>query len=423
MRRSDAFLPTSRETRSSGTEATKLLVRAGLIREFGSGLWGFSPAGERIRRKATARVRKGMESVGAQAVQLPGLQHRRRWEQSGRWANFEDEMFTLQNRDGQDMCLAPSHEEGMVHLLDGRIRSERDLPLVLYQVASKFRDDHARNGLVRCKEFTMKDAYSFHADREGLVETYRRIRGAYEGLLEDVGLEFAVVEADNAVMGGSASEEFVAPVENGSDRIRYCSACRFGRTDEHAGFADLGEECPECGAQLRESDGIEVGHVFQLGDRYSSTMELTVDDHDGGSYAVEMGSYGLGIDRTIQALLQQRMDSNGCRWPVTDWGSIAPYHASVIPVGYEESAIREVADDLHAACGESDVLLFDDETQSVGERFAESDLLGIPAKVVVGNGYRETGNVDVETRDGETRRLAPEAVPGALERFGTELAD
>jgi prolyl-tRNA synthetase len=421
VRRSEAFLPASRETRGSGTAATKLLERAGLVREFGSGLWGFTPAGERTRRKVTRRVREGMAGIGGQAVGLPGLQYRKRWAESGRWGNFEDEMFTLENRDGQVMCLAPSHEEGMVHLLDGRIRSERDLPLLLYQVASKFRDDHARNGLVRCKEFTMKDAYSFHVDREGLVDTYREVRDAYERILTDLGLSFAVVEADDEVMGGPTSEEFVAPVDEGSDRLRYCTAegCRFGRTDEHAGFGAVaaGDPCPECGARLAESDGIEVGHAFQLGDRYSATMGLTVDDHAGGEVTVEMGSYGLGIERTLQTVLQQRADAEGCRWPVTDWGSIAPYRAAVIPVGYE-GEVREVADRIHEACGPADVLLFDDDTQSVGERFAESDLLGIPAKVVAGNGYRETGDVDLETRDGDTRQFAPGEVPAAVERFG-----
>jgi prolyl-tRNA synthetase len=223
------------------------------------------------------------------------------------------------------------------------------------------------------------------------------------------------------VIGGPTSEEFVAPVDEGSDRLRYCTAegCRFGRTDEHAGFGTVaaGDPCPECGARLAESDGIEVGHAFQLGDRYSATMGLTVDDHAGGEVTVEMGSYGLGIERTLQTVLQQRADAEGCRWPVTDWGSIAPYRAAVIPVGYE-GEVREVADRIHEACGPADVLLFDDDTQSVGERFAESDLLGIPAKVVAGNGYRETGDVDLETRDGDTRQFAPGEVPAAVERFG-----
>lgn len=148
MRRSDLFLPASRERRGQGTEAAELLVRAGLIREFGSGLWGLTPAGKRVQENVVRRIRTGMHSVGGQEVTLPGLQQRERWEESGRWQSFEGEMFTLADRDGRELCLAPSHEEGMVHLLDGLVRSYEELPLTLYQVDSKFRDDHARAGLL-----------------------------------------------------------------------------------------------------------------------------------------------------------------------------------------------------------------------------------------------------------------------------------
>jgi prolyl-tRNA synthetase len=417
MRRSDLFLPTSREVRGSGSETTRLLQRAGLIREFGSGLWGYAPAGYRVREKLVDRVEAAMDDVGAQQVQLPGLQYRERWEQSGRWANFEDEMFTFTNRDGQDVCLAPSHEEGMVHLVDGLVRSYDDLPLLVYQVASKYRDDHARNGLVRCKEFTMKDAYSFHLDRTSVRETYRRVREAYEALLDDLGVTFAVVDADNSVMGGAKSEEFVAPAPNGGDRLVYCTAdaCRFGVTDEHDRFADhhAGERCPECGGDLAVDAGIEVGHVFDLGTRYSEAMDLTVDTADGGVATVEMASYGLGIDRLFQTLVEQHGTADGCGFPVTDAGCVAPYRAAVVPVGYE-GEVAAVADDIHDALGETDVLLFDDDTRSVGERFAEAELLGIPATVVVGNGYREDGLVDVEARDGTTVSVAPDDVSEAV---------
>jgi prolyl-tRNA synthetase len=416
VRRSDLFLPATRETPGAGSAATKLLQRAGLIRNYGSGLWGVTPVGERVREKLTDRVVAAMDGIGGQRVHLPGLQYADRWRESGRWGAFEGEMFTLQNRDGQDMCLAPSHEEGMVHLVDGRVRSHRDLPLVLYQVASKFRDDRARNGLVRAKEFTMKDAYSFHADEASLDATYRDVRAAYERVFEDIGLDYAVVAADNTVMGGSASEEFLAPVDEGSDRLRYCTSdgCRFGVSDEHDAFDDyaVGGDCPQCGGDLAASDAIEVGHVFKLGTRYSEAADLAVDTADGGETAVLMGSYGLGIDRLLQTLVQQHGYEESCAWPVTDWGSAAPYRAAVIPVG--DGDVLDVAETIHDDCGREDVLLYDD--LSVGERFAESDLLGIPAKVVVGNTYREQGVVDVETERG-TEQMRPEEVAAYVDQF------
>ncbi len=432
MRRNDLFLPASRESRASAADAAGLLERAGLVRQAGSGLYAFAPAGERVKRKITRRLRAAMAAVGGQEVSLPALQDARRWRESGRWRDFEDEMFALENRDGRAMCLAPSHEEAVVDLLDGAVRSYDDLPLTVYQVGEKYRDDHARNGLVRCKAFTMKDAYSVHADPESLGRTYREIRAAYARAFEDLGVDFVVVAADDGVMGGPRSEEFVAPVEDGSDRLRYCTAdgCRFGVTDERADFDEYaaGGACPECGGDLAERDGIEVAHVFELGTRYSEPTGFTVDDADGAAQYPHMGSYGVGVTRLLQVLAQQGADGlaaagtgggqhsggDGLRWPVTDWGSVAPFRAGILPVSYE-GELQRAADDLHEACG--DVLLFDDRSQSVGERFAESDLLGLPAKVVLGDHYLETGEAELETRDGETRYLDPAAVPDALQRY------
>jgi prolyl-tRNA synthetase len=429
MRRCDLFWPTSRDDRGVGTESTRLLVRAGVVTEFGSGLWGLTPVGRRIDRQIRRRLHEGMQGIGAQEVRLPGLQYRERWSQSGRWGQFEGEMFTLENREGAAMCLAPSHEEGMVHLLDGLVRSYHDLPLTLYQIDAKFRDDHPRGGLLRSKEFTMKDAYSFHADEASLAEMYREMRTAYDAIFTDLGLRFAICEAENSVMGGDRSEEFVAPVESdGSCRLVSCAAedCRFGLTDEHVGYADLttgdavGGVCPDCGGELVESEGVEVGHIFELGTRYSAAMWLTVDAEDGSSVDVVMGSYGIGVDRLLQTLVMQHADEDGLRWPVTDWGTVAPYCASLVSIGDDE-VVRGVTERLHAELGD-DCLWFDDESQSVGERFAESDLLGVPTNVVVGNTYRETGEVELETRDGERRVVAPDAVGAELSTlFGDEL--
>ena len=427
MRRSELFLPSRRDAAAGGSATTNLLVRSGLVADYGSGLWGFTPAGQRIRRKVTGRLRAAMDAVGGQEVRLPVLQHRDRWAESGRWESFEGEMFTIRDRDDRELCLAPSHEEAMVHLVDGRVRSYDDLPLLVYQVGRKFRDDRARNGLVRTREFTMKDAYSFHADADGTETTYRTVRAAYERALSDLGVEFAIVDADSGVMGGSTSEEFIAPAAGGSDRLRHCTAdgCRFGTVeDDKADEAGNGttddhtveRQCPDCGGRLVGSDGIEVAHIFDLGRRYADPMGLSVDGVDGTEQPVHMASYGVGADRLIETIAAQHADEDGLRWPESDWGTIAPYRAAVVPVG-EDGGARAVAKELHEACGRSDVLLFDDPDQSVGERFAESRLLGIPATVVVGNGYRETGLVDVENRAGETRQLTPDDVPQAVARY------
>ncbi|WP_248909039.1 aminoacyl--tRNA ligase-related protein [Halocatena marina] len=416
MRRNNVLLATSRATNKQ--TAAQLAVRAGLIHRFGSGLYGFTPTGERVRQKIIHRITSEMESIGAQAISLPQLQYRSIWEQSGRWGRFEGEMFTLTNRDGQEMCLAPSHEEGIVSLVDGVVRSYEDLPLLLYQINTKHRDDHARNGLLRTKEFTMKDAYSLHADADSLDECYERVRAAYGRLFDSLGIEFVVVEAENSVMGGATSEEFVAPVETGTGELLSCAseACRFGVTDEHPDWdvwnrdSSLKCECPECQSRLVRSDGIEIGHVFKLGARYSEAMGLTIDTATG-SQSVIMGSYGIGVTRLIQTLIEQHADEDGCRWPVTDAGTVAPFEVAIIPLEYEsDGEIRDTADRLHEDCGPQNTLLFDDPAQTIGERFAESDLLGIPQKIILGNTYRETGDVEMETREGQTQRVAPDAV-------------
>ena len=375
----------------------ELAHRAGLVERLGSGVYAFTPAGERVRRKVIRTIEREMDAVGGQRVSLPQLQYRPAWERSGRWESFEDEMFTLENRDGGDMCLAPSHEEGVVELVDGRVRSYDDLPLLLYQVGAKHRDDHARNGLLRTKEFTMKDAYSLHADRDSLAEWYERIRGAYCRIFESLGVEFVVSEADDGVMGGTGSEEFVAPVDEGTCDLLHCGAadCRYGVTDEHPAFGDA---CPDCGGRLVRSEGIEVGHVFRLGTRYSEAMDLTVDLADGSEGHVEMGSYGIGVTRVVQTLIEQHADADGCRWPVREGRSVALFAASLIPLSYE-GEVRAAADRIHEA--RDDVLLYDGD-RTIGERFAESDLLGVPTKVVLGNRFLETGEVELESRDGET---------------------
>jgi prolyl-tRNA synthetase len=314
------------------------------------------------------------------------------------------------------MCLAPSHEEGVVEMVDGAVRSYEDLPLLLYQVGTKHRDDHARNGLLRTKEFTMADAYSLHADRESLESWYDRVREAFCRTFEALGVEFVVADADNSVMGGSASEEFVAPVDDGTCGLVHCESagCRFGVTDEHPEFGEFeaGDDCPDCGREIAVGEGIEVGHVFRLGTRYSEAMDLTVDCADGTTTHVEMGSYGIGVTRVVQTLLEQHADADGCRWPVTETDCVAPFRAAVVPLSYEGD-IRDAADRIHDA-NSGDVLLFDDQNQSIGERFAESDLLGIPTKVVLGNHFRETGEVELESRDGETRYVDLETAVGVV---------
>jgi len=416
MRRSEAKLFTRREAGSDDSETVALVRRAGLVRQFGSGLYGFTLTGERVRGAIIDRIDEAMRDIGAQKIRLPQLNHRWLWEESGRWDSFGEEMFTLENRDDQEMCLAPSHEEGVVHLFSGMVRSYEDLPILCYQIGRKHRDDNARRGLLRTKEFSMKDAYSLHATRDSLVEHYTRVRDAYCRLFDRLGIEFVVVEADNSVMGGPASEEFLAPVETGTTPLVACpdDECRFGALPDSPEDVAAGEDCPDCGTTLSGGEGIEIAHVFELGDRYADPMGLTVDMADGTRQDVLMGSYGIGVERLLHTIVAQHADNNGCRWPGEGADSVAPYTVSIVPLEYDDE-LAAVADVLHEECETAATLLFDDPDRTIGERFAESDLLGIPYKLVIGNNFRETGELELETRDGETRYITRSEVPELFE--------
>lgn len=406
MERSELFVPTTKETQSEASVVSAdLSLRSGLVHQYGSGVFSFTVTGKTVLEKLTDRIRAEMDAIGAQEVDLPSLQSSEIWRRSGRWENFEDEMFTLVNREGKDMCLAPTHEETIAAMVRGSLRSHRDLPLALYQVGRKYRDDHARNGLLRTKEFTMKDAYSFHATEESLDETYRAMYDAYVRIFDALGVDFAVVDADPGAMGGSASEEFQAPADIGSDEIRYCpeAECVFGSKD------DAATTCPDCGTDLVHSNAIELGHIFKLGTRYSEPLELHYDDPDEETREIIMGSYGIGVSRLIPTLIEQNHDAHGIVWPE----EVAPFRYAVIPVAYE-GELGAVADDVYESLPAEETLLYDTDV-TTGEKFAESDLIGIPKKIIVGRSYEEDGRIEVKHRTGEQEFYdADEFGPGVL---------
>jgi prolyl-tRNA synthetase len=400
MRRSNLFVPTSKETEAAGqVTSADLALRSGLVDHAGAGIFSYSPTGKRVLDNITDVARAHMDAIGAQEVSLPSLQYADIWRKSGRWAEFEGEMFVFENREGKDMCLATTHEEPMADLVRERVRSKNNMPLALYQIGDKYRDDHPRNGLLRTKEFSMKDAYSFTSSEAALDEVYQEMREAYVEIFEELGVEYAIVDADPSSMGGTASEEFQAPADVGSDEMAYCPEddCRYGTLD----FDET--ECPHCGEELVETNSIELGHIFKLGTRYSDPLDLTYDTEEGGQEKVIMGSYGIGISRMIPALIEQRHDDDGIRWPE----AVAPFSLSVVPLN-EDEEIVEMAEEIHDRVGSDEVLYFDGDT-AIGEKFAESDLIGVPAKVILGNTYLEDGELEVEFRDGGREFYEPEA--------------
>lgn len=398
MRRSDLFATTSKEKEMEfDCRSAELAVRAGLIHNYGSGTFGFTHLGQKVLDNIQEVIREEIDEIG-QEVTMNILQNSEMWEKSGRWKNFEgDEFFTLKNRDDRDFTIAATHEEASVELVRKKIRSYRDLDFTIYQIGRKFRDDRARKGLLRGKEFFMKDAYSFHASEDQLQETYDEMLEAYRNIFDKLGLEFTVVAADNGSMGGTESHEFMAESEIGSDTYLKC-------VDRECSYAtkDLEQEnCRDCSNSLKKVNGIEIGHLFQLGTRYSSKMDLTFVDENGEEKDAIMASYGIGVSRLIAAIIEQNNDENGITWNQ----KVSAFDCSIIVARHEEEA-EQKAEQLHEELERKglDVLLYDGR-KSVGEKFMESDLIGVSRKIVVGNSFLEQGMIEIEERNGETSKV------------------
>jgi prolyl-tRNA synthetase len=554
MRLSELYAPTLRESPAEADiESARLLLRAAMIRKVAAGVYTFLPLGFRVLRKVEEIVRQEMERVGAQEILMPALQPAELWERSGRWDEYGPELMRLEDRAGRGFALGPTHEELVTSTVQGELRSYRQLPLTLFQIQVKFRDEvRPRFGLLRAREFIMKDAYSYHATQESLEETYDAMAGAYARICERTGLQYREVEAHGGLIGGKVTREFMALADNGEAEIAYCDACDYAadveaaesiperapiakerplekvHTPSHASIAEVSEflevaereitktmaadspsglvfflvpgdrdlnefkaEAVVAGAELladedfakhglvkgfvgpagapkgvkivadrslkqdkawvvganeldfhflgaqagrdfevdlwtdlvvaREGDacarcdsgtlavarGIEVSQVFQLGTKYSEAMGATFTDEEGREQPFLMGCYGVGITRTMAAVVEQYADERGVAWPAT----VAPFEIEIIPVGKGEEAVA-LAEELYSDAEERGLeAAIDDRDESAGVKFSDADLIGSPVQLVVGRRAAE-GVVELKLRStGEREELpATEAV-------------
>ena len=538
MRQSRAFIPTMREVpRDADVVSHQLLLRAGYIRQLSSGVYSYLPLAYRVLNKIMRIVQEEMDAIGGQAVLLPALQPQELWQATGRWDDYGPLIMKLKDRHERLFALGPTHEEVITALVRDEVKTYKRLPLILYQIQTKYRDEYRpRFGLLRGREFIMKDAYSFDRDEEGLDQSYWAMYHAYERIFQRLGLSFRAVEADSGAIGGSHNHEFMVLSSVGEDTIAYCSACDYAAnverceiappkrdTDVHPeaedtetmaplqevptpgirtvseqatmlglnesdiiknvviladgepvlvlirgdhqmnevkvkhvlgvrhvemasdddirrlfhtspGFvgpisisgvkiiadwaiatmrgastganrddwhyigvyperdfnvdlyADLrvathGDLCPRCGAPLQFTQGIEVGHVFKLGTKYSRALGAMYLDEDGKAREIIMGSYGIGISRVMQAAIEQSHDTDGIIWPL----AIAPYEVHLILALDQDEEKRRLAEMLYTELVDAgwDVL-FDDRNERAGVKFKDADLIGIPLRVVVG---------------------------------------
>jgi prolyl-tRNA synthetase len=544
MKRSQLFLPTLKDVPAEAEVIShQLMLRAGLIRRVAAGLYSYLPLGHRVMQKVAQIIREEMNRAGAQELLLPAVQPAELWQESGRWELMGKEMMRLKDRHQRDFCLGPTHEEVITDLVRREIRSYRQLPLMLYQIQTKFRDEiRPRFGLMRGREFVMKDAYSFDRDDAGADVSYRKMYDAYGAIFSRCGLQYSAVEAESGAIGGSYSQEFMVLADTGEDAIAVCDGCRYaanveraeiaadptpqstaalkplapmdtpGRTSVEAVAAYLGvprqaivktllydvdghvvgvlvrgdrqvneaklakhvqrggvrladhatieritggpegfsgpvglvgvpiladhevrglsnivvganapdmhyvnanegrdfgvdhyldvrmvseaDPCARCGKPLRIVRGIEVGHVFKLGTKYSTCMDATYLDADGTAHPMVMGCYGIGVGRTAAAAVEQHHDADGIVWPLP----IAPLHVMVVPVNAADSRSWETAQSLHNALEAAGIeVLLDDRDERPGVKFKDADLIGLPLRVTIGKALAQ-GQVELLAR-------------------------
>jgi len=547
MRYSQYFLPTLKEIPTEAEVLShQLMLRAGMIRKLTSGVYSYLPSGLRSIKKVEVIIREEMNRAGAIEVLLPFVQPAEIWQESHRWEEYGKELARFKDRHNRDCCLGPTHEEVMTDIARKEIRSYRQLPLNLYQIQTKFRDEiRPRFGVMRAREFIMKDAYTFDIDDKGLDESYLKMVDAYTRIFKRCGLKFKMVEAESGVIGGSYSHEFMVLAETGEETIVSCTHCSYAANIEKAefkrqesmdrfhdkgslkalqkvltpdqrtveevtqflhvspqdliktlifetdqdcvaalvrgdheisekklkailavenlqlareetveeithapkGFAGpiglsipmiadldiqnmvnfvtganekdahlihvnldrdfqvdqfvnirkfiLGDRCPLCGGETRTDKGIEVGHTFKLGTKYSKAMGATYLDDQGKEKEIVMGSYGIGLGRTVAAAIEQYYDQNGIIFPMP----IAPFQVLILPVNIKIDLLRETAEQLYQDLSEKGVeVLYDDREETPGVKFKDADLIGIPLRITLGEKNLKKGLVEIKKR-------------------------
>jgi prolyl-tRNA synthetase len=393
MKWSKSFIPTLKEAPGDAESVShQLMLRAGLVRMLMAGVYSYLPLGLQALNNIQKIIREEMNACGANELLLPAIQPVELWQRTGRDKTIADVMIKFTDRRGRNACLGPTHEEVITDLVSNHVSSYKQLPLVLYQIQTKFRDEmRPRFGLVRCCEFIMKDAYSFDQDEAGLDANYQKMLKAYIRIFSRCGLDCLVVEADSGVMGGSVSHEFMVPAACGEDVVLYCPACKRAFPAGEGASA----VCSVCKGELEKKNTIEVGHIFKLGTKYSSMLNANFLDAKGKQNPIIMGCYGIGVSRLISAIIEQNHDVNGIVWP----REIAPYSVVITPLDVTNSAIMGKAEELYQIlAGQGVSVLMDDRDERAGVKFKDAELIGIPCQVVIGKEFAAKGNLEFKNR-------------------------
>lgn len=383
---SKSFIFTSKEDPKAAECAShKLLLRGSFLYMFSAGIYSYLPLGFKVLSKISRIIRKHMDARGAQELLMTALQPIEIWEKTGRDKVLQEVMFKFKDRKNRWLCLGPTHEEEITEIVRRFIFSYKQLPVILYQIQTKFRDEtRPRFGLVRSCEFIMKDAYSFDANEEGLNVNYDKMLAAYQDIFKECGLKFVLTEADSGAMGGSVSHEFMVPAAIGEDTLYKCQSC--------VKFFKNQEQCPSCKGPLTEEKMIEIGHIFKLGTKYSISQEALFLDNNGNRNPVIMGCYGIGVSRLLPAIVETNHDDKGIVWPK----SVSPFDVSLVVLDEKlnQDAVS-FAEELERMKLE---VLLDDRAEAAGVKFNDAYLIGNPYIIIMGKNYANTKKLDLEMR-------------------------
>ncbi|MGD8327262.1 MAG: proline--tRNA ligase [Sphingomonadales bacterium] len=433
MRLSRYFLPTMKETPSEAQIAShRLMLRAGMIRQTSAGIYAWLPLGLRVLRKIEQIVREEQDRAGAVELLMPTIQSADLWRESGRYDDYGKEMLRITDRHERDMLYGPTNEEMITDIFRREIRSYKDLPKNLYHIQWKFRDEiRPRFGVMRGREFLMKDNYSFDLDEEAARKSYNAMFVAYLRTFARMGLIAVPVRADTGPIGGDLSHEFQILADTGESELFYDASIEDVTLDQlmalnegdplierlQSVYAMESEKhdadnCPLEGDQLRSRRGIEVGHIFFFGTKYSETMGATVQGTDGKPVTVQMGSYGIGVSRLMGGIIEASHDENGIIWPE----SVAPYQIGLINLRHGDEACTQACDDLYQKLTNSGVeVLYDDRDERAGAKFSTMDLIGLPWQISIGPRGLKNGIVELKNR--KTGERIEESADAVLNRF------
>lgn len=401
MKYSQLFTRTDKTAKEYDTVNATLLVKASFVNQLMAGAYTILPLGLRVLRKIENIIRTEMNEAGGQEILMPALHPAENWKTTGAWESV-DVLFKIKSRTGKEYALGQSEEEVVAPLVKQYVKSYKDLPVAVYQIQNKFRDElRAKSGILRGREFGMKDMYSFHESQQDFLRFYEEIKEAYKRIFKKLGLVAKVTEASGGDFSQKISYEFMVLTDVGEDDILYCPECDFCINQEIA--SDL-RDCKKCAAELIKAKAAEVGNVFDLGQKYPKDFDFTYTDRDGAEKYPFMGCYGIGTTRVMGVIVEKFHDDKGIIWPE----QVAPFNVHLISLG-EGTEITKVTQKINRAFLDAGIEVLWDDRQDItaGEKFVDADLVGIPHRIVVSERSLEKGGVEYKSRNEQTSHIFP----------------